>query len=114
MKKIFFGLFLVAFISCGSAQQTDPQKEVCVPLTVITIAGEDVVFQHENGKLLEGKENPNAVRIPSNLILEEDRIYRIKFRYLDCDRCAKRVIRILGIAIDPIQAQKDAAEILKI
>ncbi|MUP44888.1 hypothetical protein E0K83_03900 [Gramella sp. BOM4] len=112
MKKIVLILSILVCTACV-AQNTEPEKKVFTPLTVITISGEDITFQATNGQFLEARQNVNAKRIPDNLVLEEDRVYRVKFRYLDCDNCPKRLIEILGFSIDPDQARKDGAEILK-
>lgn len=110
MRNLFLAI-LIAF-SCLScvAQKTEPVKPITTSLTVNTIAGSSITFQSAAG-LLIAESNPEAFRIPDNLKFEEGRIYYVSFYYMDCDKCFKKKIEIVGFTMDPVQAQKDKAEL---
>lgn len=113
MKKlILLFAFSLSLTSCV-AQKTEPIKNIDIPLMVNTIYGDQVEFQTENGHLLKAAINPNAVTFPKGLQLEEGRRYFVSFRYLDCDDCFKKKIYYDGFSVDPQQAQKDRASIIK-
>lgn len=115
MKKLLLILILFTCTSGCVAQKTEPAPEPFASLTVIAVYGDELILRSDTGKDLEATVNPNAVRIPENLQIEEERIYKVKFRYLENETGKlKRRIEILGYAIDPRQAMKDGDKIAEL
>lgn len=112
MKRIFVLAMMALCLSC-SAQKVAPDPVSHGQLTVITIAGEQITFKSSQGSLFIADGDKNALKLPSNLNLEEGRIFYVTFKILDCDQCFKRKISILGYTLDVIQVQKDKSELLK-
>lgn len=94
------------------AQKVEPLKKVTIPLTVITIAGDEVTLRSETGHLVIGSINPNAFTIPENLQLEEGRKFSVSYEILERGEFKMR-INILGFTIHPDQAKKDNAKLYK-
>lgn len=113
MKTKLALIVLVLSLNSCMAQKTEPIQNIDISLMVNTIYGDQVEFQTENGHLLRAAINPNALTFPKGLELEEGRRYFVSFRYTDCDDCFKKQIFYDGYSVDPQQAQKDKASIVK-
>lgn len=110
MKKTLLLFALSLCLNSCMAQKTEPVKKITIPLTVNTIAGEEVTLRSETGHLLIGSINPNAYTIPENLHLEEGRKYYVTYEILERGEFKIR-INILGFTTHPDQAKKDNAKL---
>lgn len=113
MKKTLLLFALSLSLTSCKAQKVEPTPKIVIPLTVNTIAGDQITMQSETGHLLLAFKNPNAFTLPEGLKMEEGRKYFVSYRYLDCKDCFKRKIEIVAFSVHPEQAAKDCAKIKK-
>ncbi len=111
MKNLFLIVIMLLSLNSCVAQKYEPIPVVTIPLTVITISGEDVTMKSESGHFLMAKINESIHTIPTGLKLEEGRVYFVAFQHIDADRTFKRKIEIIGYSTDPAQSLKDKAKI---